>query len=404
MPEAQQSAAIEPRENGCFGVPISADSKRAIDVEIGDTKSTDFFPQLKSLFWNNECNFSVRLAGADPAKATVAQKGQVIEWKQDERTARFYQKQSDDENGAFEFEVELASQPASNILEFSLQTKGFSFFYQPPLTAQDVEQGFSRPENVIGSYAVFHSQKMGNRAGAQEYRSGKAFHIYRPFVVDAMGGQTWCELKIDAQAGKLLIIIPQDWLDVAVYPVIVDPTLGYTTIGGSVASNSVSRGKCGLTGAAVENGTATQISVYGRSTSGTCNYCGVIYDNNTLLGTRQDYTAQAGRSGAAAWVTDAVIVGLSLVSGTKYYVGHYHNASAAPGNMETNYDTGGTADGLEYNSGYSSPPPIAATVGSSETNLYSAYITYSAAGGATRPVNFAGTFGGFAGKGGGFAA
>ena len=35
--------------------------KDEINVEIGDTKQTEFYPQIKLQRWTNETNFSVRL-------------------------------------------------------------------------------------------------------------------------------------------------------------------------------------------------------------------------------------------------------------------------------------------------------------------------------------------------------
>ncbi|MHA2086073.1 MAG: hypothetical protein ACXABD_20200, partial [Candidatus Thorarchaeota archaeon] len=57
------------------------------------------------------------------------------------------------------------------------------------------------------------------------------FHIYRPHVVDSAGKETWADLHVDVDAGILEITVPQQFLNRAVYPVLVDPTLGYTTIG-----------------------------------------------------------------------------------------------------------------------------------------------------------------------------
>lgn len=64
-----------------------------------------------------------------------------------------------------------------------------------------------------------------------EYKTGKAFHIYRPKAIDANGVEQWCSL--DIKDGILTVIIPQNFLNKALYPVIVDPTFGYTSAGAS---------------------------------------------------------------------------------------------------------------------------------------------------------------------------
>lgn len=142
----------------------------------------------------------------------------------------------------FEFEVILKDKPQSNIVEFELEMEGLKAHYQPELTQEEKDEGVHRPENVIGSYAVYHAT-CGNmhkgQANAEKYRTGKAFHIYRPKVIDNSGDWVWAELNLGN--GILTVTIPQEFLDTAVYPVRVDPTFGYVDaegepiIGGSGA-------------------------------------------------------------------------------------------------------------------------------------------------------------------------
>ena len=67
--------------------------------------------------------------------------------------------------------------------------------------------------------------------GGIDYKSGKAFHIYRPKIFDSNDNWVWADLHIEGEIAT--ITIPQDFLDNAQYPVIVDPTIGYTVIGAS---------------------------------------------------------------------------------------------------------------------------------------------------------------------------
>jgi len=110
-----------------------------------------------------------------------------------------------------------------------------NFYYQPELTPEEIAEGAQRPENVVGSYAVYHASKANN-----QYKAGKAFHIYRPKIIDADGVEIWGELNVDTQTGKLTVTIPQDFLDKAKYPILVDPTFGYTTLGASAGANIAS--------------------------------------------------------------------------------------------------------------------------------------------------------------------
>jgi len=79
-----------------------------------------------------------------------------------------------------------------------------------------------RPENVAGSYAVYHDMKMSfhkSQERAEKYKVGKAFHIYRPKIIDSEGKWVWEGLNIDIEKGEIIITIPQDFLDNAVYPI-----------------------------------------------------------------------------------------------------------------------------------------------------------------------------------------
>jgi len=165
------------------------------------------------------------------------------------------------EYGDLEWSMKLRDKPPINVFSMPIQSENLKFYYQSPLYE---EYGFSepfsnstffvnathvmrlingtwvneayRPENVVGSYAVYHATK-GNmhksEEDAEKYKTGKAFHIYRPKLIDAEGKTAWADLSIDEKRGVLTITLPQDFLDRAAYPVVVDPTFGYESAGGS---------------------------------------------------------------------------------------------------------------------------------------------------------------------------
>src|SRR3990172_4914282 len=205
-----------------------SDPKDKVGVIIGDDQDPSVFhPQVKIQRWDNEVNASIRLIhNTIPGNVTVTDDGTKITWskKQGQNTwkAIFYHR--DDLNeGGFEFEVHLPNNPPVNFLDFSMNDKDLDWFYQGELTAQEIAEGATRPENVVGSYAVYHKYKGGvNEAGGKEYKVGKAFHVYRPHVVDANANETWGVLSLTS--GILRIEVDQTWLDNAVYPVVIDPT------------------------------------------------------------------------------------------------------------------------------------------------------------------------------------
>lgn len=78
------------------------------------------------------------------------------------------------EDGGFEIEIVLDEAPARNVFEFDIEgADELDFFYQPPLTDEEVADGAVRPENVVGSYAVYHKSKANYRVGDTNYATGK---------------------------------------------------------------------------------------------------------------------------------------------------------------------------------------------------------------------------------------
>ncbi|MDR0474650.1 MAG: hypothetical protein LBH43_13385 [Treponema sp.] len=73
------------------------------------------------------------------------------------------------------------------------------------------------------SYAVYKKETLIGEG------TGKLCHIHRPEIIDARGRRCWGDLAITGN--ELHITIPECWLSEAKYPVIVDPTIGTTTVG-----------------------------------------------------------------------------------------------------------------------------------------------------------------------------
>jgi hypothetical protein len=249
-----------------------------------------------------------------------------------------------------EYEIVLSEAPKSNVFPLPFTTKGLVFYYQPPLTEELDPREYDtiteteatrkeqvvvyRPENIVGSYAAYHTSKNGN-----EYSTGKAFHIYRPWAEDTKGWRVWCQLKI--QDSALIITVPQEFIDKAVYPVIIDPTFGYTSIGASSGNGNDLLGcKFSLT----ENGSVTAISIYIASGGSAANIEFGIYDSskNKKFGET---------TGVARPVDDwATISGLSVsLSAGDYYL------CAHSDNYNTKYDAGGAAQSFWGGTAWNDP-------------------------------------------------
>lgn len=294
------------------------------------------------------------------------------------------------ENGGVEFDTILYDKPVSNVIRYPIETKGLKFFYQPPLTEEitkeQKEQGYTatdtaiynkdgkeisyRPENVVGSYAVYHESKAGDysKIGGKNYRAGKAFHIYRPKIIDANGKWIWGELNIDEQSGTLTITIDQNWLDNAVYPVKVDPTFGYETVG---ATGDYYEGGNIILGSVFtisENGKANSITAYlayGYNNSKCALY---LHDDSSLVGGTQELTSIDNEP--PDWTTWSFEgKGPSLNSNTDYVIVIWNDDD-----ISLYYDSGDTDKGRYQNQTYGVWPDLATFT--HNNNKYSIYCTY----------------------------
>lgn len=211
-------------------------------------------PEATLNFWENEG--SLRIAPQVPAtsgtfsKASRPLLSKRMEFKSGNTTAYVEPGTTAD---TFNIDFSLAAKPTTNVFKYDIQgSENFDFFYQPPLTAAEVAHGDTRPDNVVGSYAVYSKDKKDFKNGGINYSTGKVAHIYRPQAIDAKGNTVWADLNYSN--GVLSVTVPQSFLDTAVYPVTVDPTFGQVTQGASsinlagANASSLEAGKFTLSG------------------------------------------------------------------------------------------------------------------------------------------------------------
>lgn len=345
------------------------------EVEVGDINQPDFKPQVKLRRWHNEANASFRLLDTSTGLPVVRTQGKRIKWVRPKIEAHFYQQPSDSQNedGSYEFEVILKEKPATNKLRFSIQTKGLDFFYQPPLTPEEIAEGYERPDNVVGSYAVYHKTQRGDYTalGGKNYKTGKAFHIYRPKIVDSAGNWTWGSLKI--RAGVLTVTIPQDFLDTAVYPIkhAAGLTFGYTSVGAS-ASNFYDGVISGTQGTLGSSGTVSKLTAYLTIyTAGTL-VRGAIYNSDGTYASNE--TEEKSGLTTGIW-TDFAFASPPVKAAATYYLAFWSDGGL--GDTRLAADTG--SSGQLYDSSLGVSYPNWPTVdGLSSTFIKSIYATYSA--------------------------
>jgi hypothetical protein len=90
----------------------------------------------------------------------------------------------------------------------------FDFFRQPD---------FIKEPFLKGSYAVDKKETLIGEG------TGKLCHIYRPLIIDSRRRKIFGDLFVTGN--KLYITIPETWLSEAKYPVVIDPTIGTSTVG-----------------------------------------------------------------------------------------------------------------------------------------------------------------------------
>jgi hypothetical protein len=118
-------------------------------------------------------------------------------------------------DGAFEYDCILNREPENNVITLKIEgAEDFDFFRQPD---------FIKDPYLAGSYAVYKKTTFIGEG------TGKLCHIHRPKIIDAAGRWVWGDVTITGDT--LSISIPEQWLGEAKYPVIVDPTIGTTTVG-----------------------------------------------------------------------------------------------------------------------------------------------------------------------------
>ena len=358
------------------------------DILIG-SKLDRFVPNINFGKWSDECWLNINYPVPITTEKEVYSVDAVQIQTKDNEIHKFYMTPE----GELEYEIILPVKPLKSEWVFNLAfPDGLNFYYQPPLTDEidgirivtateiggfdkDGNQTVYRPENVIGSYAVYWNRKNN------QYQTGKFCHIMRPLVTDAVGKKIWGRLYVDSIQKTMSISVDPIWLDKATYPVLIDPTIGYNTIGGTQDSTGAyilaCRFNCPTTGSA-NPGT---FYLYGRDTNGPRNWPGAVYEigdgnisGNAKLSTSDAIISMQTTNG---W-RSANITYTGFTAGTDYFLAV---AGQQIGVCYTYYDTvtAGYED-MQYDAGTTLPNPFGTRDGTIVAEG-SWYIDYAAAGG-----------------------
>ena len=304
------------------------------------------------------------------------------------------------EYGALEFEIVVYKSVVftllNNTLVFPFPLYNLTAYYQPPLYEEyGFTQPFSnttfsvnathvmklvngswrtigyRPENVVGSYAVYHPSKRNN-----EYKAGKAFHIYRPKAVDSAGNTTWCDLNITNSI--LTVTISQEFLNSAVYPVTIDPLFGYTTAGAS--ATEAYEGLAGSLYTITENGYAQYINVSMSYTHGDDTWYkakAAIYKDSDSTKVVESSVLSTQTSFAKQWIKFTV-TSTALTANTGYELVEGYDSDGTTQTSYIYYDTDNTVTYVAASiTDLTFPSPVTWNIAKTTGRAYSVYVTYT---------------------------
>lgn len=273
--------------------------------------------------------------------------------------------------GRVEYEIVFESDRVSDTIVLDLDfPPGLSFYYQPPLTPAEIEAGDFRPDEVVGSYAVYWREKNG------VFQTGKFCHIYRPKLVDAAGVERWAEQNIDPMTKKWTIAIDLSGLT---FPVTLDPTVGYTSEGGTVHQPDPWTASGPYTPSS--DGEITAFKIWAYSTASRTYWAGVYSDNGGVpdaLLADSPCSVPVPDCDPVLQVCSFNYVTLPLLTKNQpIWVALNNNTSRTRSCYDTNGDYDAKVDNLQ-----TYPPPDNFTVNSTLSNrIYSWWLEYTATGG-----------------------
>lgn len=333
--------------------------------------------------WGDECFFKVQLRESG-SRMNHYETGELngfpyVEYGDNNLWYKMYMT----EYGAFEYDAIIRKKPGGgrHSLTFGIETQGLRFCYQDTLSDIDKLDAY-RPDSVIGSYAVYHSTRQGNviqpNGVFEEYMTGKACHIFRPRAWDASGDTVWGFIEIDTVLDSVTIGVDPTWIANANYPVTIDPTFGFTGVGGTPSNANEGESIWGLGPyQSGSSGNADSISMYIGSGTGENITLG-FYDDDT------DYPDDLMGDGgggvtAVGWNIQVLDDPVAITGSTPYWlaVGWSNN------NPYGRYDTDSGIDREKKDFAYvhgTLVDPFPSGAGNSADRKYSIFVYYTAAG------------------------
>jgi len=375
-------------ENTALKMVAKNDPKDMVRVTIGNEVTGlgaegEFEPSVKISRWD-EVSMKIKPTGLDLIASKdkkVSFDGDKIKYETPDTDYLMYELPATEglKEGGFEYEIDLKSKPASNVVTLDIETQGLDFYYQHIPSAEELASTTRRvttDEKIWGSYAIYASEQKNNYVNGKLYKTGKVGQIYRPKIEDNDGKWTWGELKIDKEKGILLVTIPQEFLDKAVYPIkhATGLTFGYTTTPTSgqetITTNALWGG---IFASPSDLGTVTSITGHLQTDDvDSIHAKGVIVLASTKNIVANGTTDAITLSSSATWTTKNFSTAPTMSASTNYALCYVSEGFA----IYLSYDDGGT-DVYDNDNSYSSPQNPTDWSSPVYSEKFGVYITYT---------------------------
>ncbi len=204
-------------DNGLSDPKIPRIGEVDADIKIGGDDLHKFESVIEASKWGGRYSLSIRDLDMPKSDVKEFNNGKVI-IERGSIQDRYYPI----DGKRLEHERVFASEPLSLKLQFEiLHSSGMTFTHQ-----ENFIPGSTYEPNVPGSYCI-DIDRSNN-----EFRAGKWGHLFVPELKDAVGRKIFVE-DFRIENGMMKFELPPIWMRNAVYPVILDPTIGYDGAGAS---------------------------------------------------------------------------------------------------------------------------------------------------------------------------
>ena len=302
-------------------------------TRVGGKEAGKFYPEIGIDKWNAASVIDMRLEESLAGSSHVID-GTVDKFIKTDLECHLYAYLD-----GYEFAVLFKKRPPKDYLQFSISTKLCTLWYQPELTPSEKNSGIIRPDDIINSIAIYSPFKHN------EYQTGKVAHIKRGKAIDFNGVEEWCDWTVESSS-EVRLWIPPAYLNAATYPILIDPTFGYTTAGGTALTAKkkvwASSGTSGGTA-----GTGNSIKAYLDGSGGARSICGLYSDSSGPSALVSNSQTGTQTPTSAAWYTHTFGTAPTIGASTTYWaaiggenigsINCYYD-SAADAYLHNNYD------------------------------------------------------------------